>query len=174
MALYQITAFETDINRRAVLLDTNVLCAAFDPRDSLYESADAFLELCEDPLFVSMEVVVEAWGLLAGARKRRVEALNLMRWLNNPGRVSLLPQQPHFLGGAYELMNSVGVDCVDALLSRLADDVSTRSFKSTNMATDMAIATFDVPDMVSCKNKQGLRVRIIDLRSGDIAEYAEY
>ncbi len=170
MALYQIMAFETDINRRAVLLDTNVLCAAFDPRDSLHDSADAFLELCEDPLFVSMEVVVEAWGLLVGARKRRIEALNLMQWLNNPGRVSLLPQQPHFLGGAYELMNSVGVDCVDALLSRLADDVSTRSFRTT----DMAIATFDVPDMVTCKYKQGLRVRIIDLRSGDVAEYAEY
>jgi hypothetical protein len=35
----------------------------------------------------------------------------------------------------------------------------------------MAIATYDVPDMVNCKYKQGLRIRIIDLRSGDLAEY---
>jgi predicted nucleic acid-binding protein len=167
MALYQISAFEAEINRRAVLLDTNVLCAAFDPSDNWHQDADTFLELCEDPFFVSMEVVVEAWGLLAGARKRRLEALNLMLWLNNPGKVSLLPQQPHFLGGAYDLMNSVGVDCVDALLSRLAHDVSTQSFPGT----DMAIATYDVPDMVNCKYKQGLRIRIIDLRSGDLAEY---
>jgi predicted nucleic acid-binding protein len=166
MALYQISAFEAEISRKAVLLDTNVLCAAFNPSDSRHEDAKAFLDLWEDPFFVSMEVVVEAWGLLVGSRKRRVEALELMLWLNNPGNVSLLPQQPQFMGEAYNLMNAVGVDCVDALLSRLAHDISTRSFGGAGMA----IATYDVPHMVNCRSKQGLRVKILDLRSGDYAE----
>lgn len=166
MAIYEVSAFETDVHRTAILLDTNVLCAAFDPRDAFYNDAATFLEI-SDNLFVSMEVVVEAWGLLAGSRKLRQEALDLMLWLNNPGNVSLLPQQPHFLRGAYELMNSVRVDCVDAFLSRLADDISTQTFPDA----DMAIATYDVPDMVSCKNKQGLRLRVIDMRSQDFAEY---
>ena len=64
-------------------------------------------------------------------------------------------------------MSSIRVDCIDALLSHLADDVSTRSFRTS----DIRLATYDVSDFVRCKERHGLRVTIMDLTDVAFPEY---
>lgn len=167
MALYRIPDLEIDIHRKAVLLDTNVLCAAFDPGDDRHDDAEEFLEVWEYPFIVSMGVVIEAWGLLVGSRKLWQEGLDLFAWLNNPGNASLVPQHSSLFGGAFDLIGSLHVDCVDALLSHLADDVSSHSFSDS----DIAIATYDTADIVNCRQRKGLRIKVLDLRSKDYAIY---
>ena len=169
MAIYEVPGFASDIGRDAVLLDTNVLYAAFNPHDDLHESAKEFLDEWPVPFVVSMGVVVEAWGLLVRGKHRRLPmGLDLLQWLSgNPGVVSVLPQMSDSFSKAQDLVNSIRVDCMDALLSHLANDVSTRSFGTS----DIRLATFDVSDFVRCKERHGLRVIIMDLTDNAYPEY---
>jgi len=63
MPAYRQPLFETEMSRRAVLLDTNVLVAAFWPPDERHKDARAFLDMMEDEGIV---------GPYQGSRPREV------------------------------------------------------------------------------------------------------
>src|SRR4028119_1684343 len=100
--------------------------------DDWHGNAATFLDMWPAPFVVSMGVVVETCGLLVGSRNHWSGGLNCLNWLSNPGDVSLVPQSS-YLGRAHELIRALRVDCVDALLSRLGDDVSVQCFSDSHI-----------------------------------------
>jgi predicted nucleic acid-binding protein len=162
--LYQIPNIEIDISRAALLLDTNVLVARFYPKDQWHENASEFIDEWDDPFVVPIGVLIEAWGWLVGSRKHREGGEQLLTWVADPGTASLMPQETHYFGEAHDLIKAVYVDCVDALLSCLGNNISRTSF----LDTDIVIATYDTQDIYKCRQRGGLRVQILDLRSFDV------
>lgn len=146
--------FDVDLSRRAVLIDTNVLVAAFWPDDPLYEDTRTFLfEVVEGQLIVPMSVVVETWGMLVGSNKCWDEGIELLTWLNEPGNVTLIPQHVEHSISVKNMVSSVHIDCVDASLMYLADEVS----EQCDLKPPILIATYDTADFVRCLVSHKLR-----------------
>ena len=124
MPAYRQPLFETEMSRRAVLLDTNVLVAAFWPPDERHKDARAFLDMMEDEVIVPMAVITESWGWLVGSRRSWGDGLQLLTWLNNPGNTILIPQNVENFSHVREITHSMHIDWVDAILSCSANDVS--------------------------------------------------
>src|SRR5437867_9094496 len=92
MPSYSIASCDLEVSRDAVILDTNVIVAAFHPRDQRHGDAKALLEILEErQLIIPMVVVVEVWGMLVGSMKQLDCGYEFLTWLNNPGRDLLIP-----------------------------------------------------------------------------------
>ncbi len=166
MPEYQIAQTVLNIARNAVLLDTNVLVEAFSLQDNSgrQEYAELVLEDLEGPLLVPTVVLVEAWGLLVGRNKARPAALDLLTWLNLPGRATIVPPHRADVQRTQQIIGDLVVDCVDAMLVELATDITERC----DLRPTLLIATFDTRDFTHMSRKRDLRFRIFDMRSGDI------
>ncbi len=163
MPEYQIAETVLDIARNAVLLDTNVLVEAFSEQENSgrQEYADLFLAQIEGPLLVPTVVLVEAWGILVGSRKARPAGLDLLTWLNRPGRATIVPPHRADVQGTQQIIGGLDVDCVDAMLVELATDITERC----NLRPPLVIATFDTRDFTRMSLRHGLRFRVFDMRS---------
>lgn len=161
MPIYTIPAHQYDIPRNAVILDTNVLFAAFYPRDQYHEDARTFVYECPDPFVVPIAVLIETWGMIVGSRKYREGGIELLLWLSTPGKAELLPQDTARFNEAGDTMKSIRVDCVDALVSHLADDISGHC----QFDPHIRIATYDTADIWKCKMRNDLQLTVLDLRS---------
>jgi predicted nucleic acid-binding protein len=162
MPIYRTTPFEIEISRRAVFLDTNVLVAAFHPNDQRHDYANAFLEMMvEEQLIVPMAVIIETWGMLVGSRKRWDCGVQFLTWLNNPGNATLMPQHTEHFGRVHEITQSMHIDCVDAILMYLANEIS----EQCNLNPPIRIATFDTSDFVRCIYTRHFHITLFDLNT---------
>jgi predicted nucleic acid-binding protein len=161
MPVYTIPAHQHDIPRNAVILDTNVLVAAFYPRDQYHEPARTFIDECSDPFVVPIAVLIETWGWIVGSRKYWEGGIDLLLWLNTPGSAELLPQDTARFDEAGNVIRSLYVDCVDALVSQLADDIS----RHCQFDPHIKIATYDTADIWKCKMTNALQLTVLDLKS---------
>lgn len=143
-----------------MLLDTNVLVSRFDPRDSNNEHTTVFLDTIEYQLLVASVVVVEAWGMLV-SRKVSGGGRALLTWLNTPGRAMILPRHDEPLQSVGQLVNeSSRLDCVDAMLAELADDIT----RQCSLIPALRIATYDVVDYFTIKSiRKDLRLTVYDV-----------
>ena len=94
MPMYKIADTNIDVCREAILVDTNVLVAAFSPNEAggLRETAQLFLTEVGRPLLVLIAVIVEAVGVISlGKRTDATAVLGLLEWLEAPGRATLVP-----------------------------------------------------------------------------------
>ena len=126
MPLYQVDETTIDIARNSLLIDTNVLVAAFYSREELgrQEQAKYVLDEFDRPLLVPTVVVVEAWGMLVGSRRETRAGIALLTWLNSPGRATVVPLPRADVKRTQELVETKRIDCVDAMLAELATHIT--------------------------------------------------
>jgi predicted nucleic acid-binding protein len=160
MPIFQIPPFEIDFSRRAVLLDTNVLYAAFAQEDQHKDNALVFLDIWDGDILIPISVIVETWGMLVGGKKKNLRAgLDLLDWLMNPGnRAFLLPQDINDAEFMHKSIRQIQIDCVDALLMSYANAVS----EQCNFRPFLLIATYDFTDYLKCLGQYKLQFRLLN------------
>jgi len=162
MPVYRLDEFELEISRNALVLDTNVLVAYSDPHDSDHETTESFIDSTDRQLLVFYAVVVEAWGLLAGARKKLHRAREMLVWLSQPGSgVDMIPGYFEPFKNISDVVTKYEVDCVDALLVQFADRFS----RAHKYIPPLRIATYDTKDIYKFLGKDKFRVGIFDPRT---------
>lgn len=164
MPLYRIDEVAINVSRDALLLDTNVLMAAFLPNEeeSRKDYARFVLEDAERPLLVPSVVVVEAWGVLVGSNKELGAGRDLLTWLNSPSSGATLVPPPHGdVVRTQQLVESKRIDCVDAMLAEMATDIT----EVCGLNPFLEIATFDARDFLRMTVRDGVQLRILDMRT---------
>lgn len=153
------------IQAQTMLLDTNVLVAAFYEREAMgrREYAWYILEQSDRPLLIPTVVVVEAWGMLVGSLGDYDGAIQLLTWLNQPGRATIVSTIQGDLLFTQQLIQGIRIDCVDAMLAELATSIS----ESCDLRPALTIATFDTRDFTRMRRSHGLRLSIFDMNSLD-------
>lgn len=160
MAVYRFRGLQVNISRVGALLDTNVLVAAFSERDKYHEIARFYLTEWDTQLYVPISVVVETWGVLVSRDKKCQAGLDCLSWIITPGNAMPLPETSQDLDQAYEIVvRKPSIDQVDALLLKLAHDIST----SCSLNPPLQIATFDTGDFLRFKDE--LAFDVFDLRT---------
>ena len=165
MPIYNISTAEINISRNAALVDTGVLVAAFYPGDGRHDDANTFLnELHQYALYVPIAVVIETWGILVGGqRKYREGGINLMAWLNDPGHAVLIPQYVNDFSTVQAVINSMHVDCIDAILLCMATDIT----DCCQLNPPIGIATYDTRDFLRCRANPNLRFNLVNAETLD-------
>lgn len=159
MPIFHSPSFEADISRNSILVDTNVLYAAFGKKDRRKDDAMVFLDEWNGDLLIPVSVVVETWGLLVGSDRDWAGGYEFLIWLNNPGnRALLLPQHISSADFMFKTTAEVHIDCVDAFLMSYADDVT----KHCNFRPFISIATYDFSDYYKCLIKYNLSFILIN------------
>jgi predicted nucleic acid-binding protein len=123
MPIFRSSLPDLHVSRNVLILDTNVLYAAFSPKDQRHEDATTFLEIGEQYI-VPVSVLIETWGLIVGRDKAWDRGLKLLAWINNPGNAVTVVQHADEISQAEELISRYKIDCADVLVSRLADRIS--------------------------------------------------
>lgn len=169
MPEYEIPASILDITRDTILLDTNVLVAAFMANEDERRQEIARVVVHEDatPLLIPSVVVVEAWGLMVGSRKDRLGGMAFLHWLNTPGRATVVPPHRTEFTETRRLMDALRVDCVDAMLAELATDITER----LSLRPELPIATFDTGDFTRLSGNRELRFSIFDMKTFELVEF---
>ena len=150
------------ITHRSVLVDTNVLVAAFREEEEHNYEADFFLNERSDlEILIPVCVVVETWGFLVGARGNWRSGYNLLAWLNTPGRATVISQKGD-LSVEQQVVISLGrrIDCVDAMISRIAHDISVECA----LRKSIPIATYDTSDYYLINQRHNFDLRVFDMR----------
>jgi predicted nucleic acid-binding protein len=157
-----------DISRNAVLIDTNVLVAAFLPGEpeGVKDHAWLVLEEYEGDVLVPVPVIVEALGLIMGSRGNPYIGMQLLSWLNTPGHVTIVPAYNRDLSNLHNTMERLSVDCVDAMLAELATALTT----SFSLRPAMPIVTLDTPHYRRMSKKLGFRISTFDLKDLSVQE----
>jgi predicted nucleic acid-binding protein len=158
---FRVSDATYEISRGAVVLDTNVLVHGFKPDEKYHESARLFLDEFDNDFVVPVAVLIETWGMLVGKNKDHRAGMNVLRWVNTPGRAVLLPQQVDRANAIESLISQVHVDVVDALVYQLATDIS----KQMSGGPSIRVATYDTADFWKCVNAHGVKIDILDMRS---------
>ncbi len=160
MPIYSISPHEFDFSRSVFLPDTGVLVAAFWPRDPRHADARTFLfEIPTSQLIIPISVVVETWGLLVGSSriKSREAGVEFLRWLSDPGKVMLIPNPVGRAPQTWDLVRSLYVDCVDAILMDLADEIT----EQCKLKPPIIIITYDTRDFLVKADRHELRFGIV-------------
>lgn len=165
MPTFQLDAITLEIARDSLLVDSNVLVAAFLPGEpqGRKETALSILEASGRPILVPIVVVVESLGFIIGSRKQSTAGMKVLAWVNTPGNATLIPAYRSDVHETYRLMDRLAIDCVDAMLAELATEITA----SCVLRPAMSIATFDTRDFGRMTKKDGLNLSIYDLQSLD-------
>ena len=144
MPVLTIPGKEYDVRRDSMLLDSNVLIAAFSPTEIVrHETARLLLE--EDcPFLVPVPVVVEAWGLLARGKAASQPAGELVDWLASSGAATIISEDMEPFYDLIEVMKRRRIDLVDSAVLRLALKIT----KECKLTPPIKIATFDTRDFL--------------------------
>jgi predicted nucleic acid-binding protein len=150
---YYVDECSIEIARDAILIDTGVLVALFHVRDDNNSYVEAFFDMYEYQWLIPVVVVVETWGLL-GSRTGRSEAgLKFFAWMNTPGkRITVLPQTEK-IEKDYQLLRTLYLDCVDAMIATVADEITNQC----DLEIPLPIATFDA-DLYRIQAQTSLRM----------------
>ena len=111
----------------------------------------------------------EAWGVLVrGKNARRQLGLDMLAWVNLPGRATIVPAHRRDVLRTQDIAARLGVDCVDVMLVELADDITA----TCGLRDPLLIATFDTGDFTRMfQEKGGMHFRIFDMRSLEIVAF---
>ncbi len=121
------------LSRNLVIVDTNVLVAAFLPGDQNYEMAQLLFDRdFAENILIPTSVIVETWGMLTRRERDYQVRRDFLIWLTNPGSgvIPVLDDAEFELTA--EQMKKERIDCVDVLLLRLATQLHFYSRKTAN------------------------------------------
>lgn len=171
MPIYRPSRFEYEVSRRAIILDTCVLVAAFDSRDQRHEDTNAFLDLVvEDQLIVPWSVIIETWGMLVGRGKRWDSGYRFLTWLGDTSKVTVILQDVESFDSIKDMVKTARVDCVDAAAMQLGHGIT----EQCNLRPSIRIATYDTGDFLKCISSLRLKITLFDLNTMDEEEYEVY
>ena len=161
---YQIQGMVIEIARNAVLIDSNVLIAAFFTREQEGSKDYALNLLNEDDdysLLVPIVVVIEAWGMLVGRRGEHASEYEMLSWINTSNRATLVPTHLRDLTRIQQLVQDLKIDSVDAILADLATEIT----QECGLSPPLIIATFDTRDFFTMSRRDDLEISLLDMRS---------
>jgi predicted nucleic acid-binding protein len=157
---YEIDANKIDISRNAILIDTNVLIAAFLPDEPRHAEARYFLDEFQHQWLIPTAVVVETWGWIVGKRGNWQAGYRFLAWLTTPGKeVVVLPQHSE-LAQERAIVEGLQLDCVDAMIVNLATKISIQCA----LEHPLPVATFDTRDFFRLGGRRDIRLRVYDLK----------
>lgn len=155
---------EVDLARNAAILDSNVLIAAFNPRErTRHDVAQVFINADEYALLVPAPVIVETWGMLASRLKDAAQGIAFLTWLGTPGTATVLPEQGVPIEELLNAMERIPMDVVDAMLLRLARRITDECV----FEPPVPIATFDTADFLRLRRFYE-NFRLYDLNSFEL------
>lgn len=160
MPLFTIPESIFDLHRRAVMLDTNVVYAAFSKSDARHEDSLAYLEM-EEQYLLPLSVIVETWGLLVGRDRNWNAGFLFLQWINDPRSAVLVVNHSENIARIRELAASLRIDCVDATILFLADQIS----RECGYARGFRIATYDTADFLRSLSAFKFTFSLFDLNS---------
>ena len=165
MPIFEPTSAKIELNRDVVILDTNVLYAAFSDTDQRHEEARIYLD---DPiqLIVPMPVVIETWGLLVGRDNRWDDGFEFLSWMIDPRSGVVIITHCDDMAEIYRLASRIHIDCVDATILLLADRIS----KECHLNPPCKVATYDTRDFFNSLRYDRFKLTIVDMRTGDMVE----
>lgn len=161
MLPYCLDPYQLVMNPDMVIVDTNVLVAAFiESTEGRHETARAFLQLWGEQglTLVPVPVLVETWGMIVGSRKRRDAGLAMLEWALDPSVVMLVPGHQSHLGQVAAIAKQYSVDVVDAWILWLISDMHARC----ELNERVRVATFDTNDFSRCAGRFPIRLYDID------------
>ena len=146
-----------------MLVDTNVLVAAFCPEENqaMSDYAKYAIHDLGRPILIPTAVIVESWGFIVGKLKNKMAGRELFEWLNLPGRATILPPHQSEVVSTQELIGQFGIDCVDAMLAELATNIT----EFGNLKPAMSIATFDTGDFTRMFSQASLKFSLYDMHT---------
>lgn len=168
MPSFEVAAASIELSRDVVILDTNVLYAAFNEGDSNHLDCKTYLDL-PSQLIIPMSVVVETWGLLVGRDKRWDSGFDMLQWIIDPRSGVVVITQCESITGIHSLASQLHIDCVDATILHLADRIS----KECRLNPPCTVATYDTRDFFRSMLKYHFKLTLLDLRTGDSTELAD-
>jgi len=161
MVNYIIQNNSVIIERLPVIIDTNVLVAAFLESDQNHEQALIYLEICPNPIYVPVPVIIETWGMLVKARQSRIAGIKFMYWLLDSSKVTLIPGTCDKISDISSIVDKLEVDSVDAFILTMADDISVQC----NLNPPVMIATFDTSDFLRFLSTRVYKFKLFDMRT---------
>ena len=166
MPVFSIQESTFDLHRRAVMLDTNVLYAAFDENDQNHELSKTYLEM-EEQYVVPLTVVIETWGMLVGRNRDWDAGLRLLEWIINPRSGAVVINHCKNVEEIRQVAVAVRIDCVDATILLLADEIT----RHCGYARGIRIATFDTADFLRAKRLDKFQFALFDMNSSHDIEF---
>lgn len=163
MPSHQIAGSSFDVSRRGVLVDTNVVVAAFSPGERFHERARFLLMEANERLYLPASVLAESWGMLAGSKGRRDHAVEMLAWLLEDMNVLLVPDEA-LVDAVTETVNRCHVDVVDSLVSLLAARIS----RSCSLRPPLRVATMDTGDYWRCRDAHDGDFDVWDIREAGL------
>lgn len=160
MPIFTIPEAGFDLHRRSVMLDTNVVYAAFSKTDSRHDDCVAYLEL-EEQYLLPLPVIIETWGLLVGRDRNWSAGFEFLRWMSNPRSAVVVINHSESMTRIRELATSLRVDCVDATILYLADHIS----RQCGYSRGFRIATYDTADFLKSLKAFKFSFTLVDLNS---------
>jgi predicted nucleic acid-binding protein len=168
MPLFTVPEIVLDLHRRAVMLDTNVVYGAFSLRDQRHHDCLAYLEL-EEQYLLPVPVIIETWGMLVGRDRNWDAGFEFLDWLRNPSSGAIIVNHVNDFGRIHDLARSARVDCVDATILFLADEITRRC----GYVPGLRVATFDTADFLRSLSVLGFKITLVDLNSLEDIELSE-
>lgn len=168
MPRFEIPTSSVELHRRAVMLDTNVVYAAFAIDDAKHNDSRAYLEM-EDQYLLPLPVIVETWGLLVGRSGNWTAGFSFLSWIIDPRNNVVVVNHSEDIASIRYLAESLRLDCVDATMIYLADKIS----RECGYAQGFRIATFDTADFLkSLSLDRKFRFSLVDLNSLEDLEFS--
>ncbi|MFN8541022.1 MAG: PIN domain-containing protein [Thermomicrobiales bacterium] len=163
MPTYLLAEKNLHISRDAVLIDTNVLVAAFSPKEptSRKDYAKYVLEEEYSLVLIPSVVVVEAWGLIVGRDNARSAGIKMLTWLHETSRVLIVPSHQSSIELVQQVADAFFVDCVDAILAEFATEIT----NLCGLKPWIPIVTYDSGDFTKMFLQPDLRFSIFDMNT---------
>lgn len=168
MPFFEVASANIELNRDVVILDTNVLYAAFSEADAMHMDSKTYLEV-PSQFIVPMPVIVETWGLLVGRDKRWESGFELLQWIIDPRSGVVVITHCESVADIHSLASKLHIDCVDATILHLADRIS----KECHLNPPCTVATYDTRDFFQSMRYYRFKLTLLDLRTGDSMDLGE-
>lgn len=166
MPFFETSSTKVELRRDVVILDTNVLYAAFNVGDSKHEDSRTYIDVPAQ-LIVPMPVIVETWGLLVGRDNDWEGGFSFLRWIIDPSSGVVVIHECSDVSNIHALASSLRIDCVDAAILHLADDIT----KQCKLSPACVIATYDTRDFFQSLKDRSFGVTLLDMHTLDETEF---
>ena len=156
------------LSRNLVIVDTNVLVAAFLPADQNHDVAQLLFDRdFAEQILVPTSVIVETWGMLTRRDRDAQVKRNFLVWLTNPGSGATPILDDGEFNVTADALRKEDIDCVHVLLLRLATHLTT----SISAKPPVRIATFDTRDFLRFVGRTEFSFMLFDMNAYEEMEF---
>jgi predicted nucleic acid-binding protein len=166
MPFFEIESEKVELRRDVVVLDTNVLYAAFKDDDFRHEDSLAYLEVPKQ-FVLPMSVIVETWGLLVGKAHLWQSGFAFLQWIIDPSSGVVVIHNCGAIADIHNLAAALRIDCVDATILYLADKIT----RQCRLKPSCIVATYDTRDFLRSLSHYPFALQLLDVTTLDYTEF---